>query len=105
VRQEYVITAVIQYNLILTGRTLIVLRISPTDVDASQTKLFLLLQTERYADALVLASDQDKHAFERAYALYRLQREDEARPILDILKDSSGSQERGIHHLEAQMVW
>jgi signal recognition particle subunit SRP72 len=81
-----------------------VLRISPADADALQTKLFLLLQTERYAEALALASEgsEDKYAYERAYTLYRLQREDEAKGIVEQLKN--GEDERGVNHLEAQMV-
>jgi signal recognition particle subunit SRP72 len=81
-----------------------VLRLDPTDKDALQTKLSLLLQTEQYAAALTLA-DSAEHAFEfgRAYSLYRLHREHEAAAVLDDIKASAGST-RGVNHLEAQLV-
>ena len=49
----------------------------------------------------------DAHAYERAYALYRLQRENEAAELLPHLKTSKGSagvNSRGVSHLEAQIV-
>ena len=81
-----------------------VLRLEPTDKDALQTKLFLLLQTEQYTAALTLA-DSAEHAFDfgRAYSLYRLHREHEAAAVLDEVKSTTGS-DRGISHLEAQLV-
>ena len=79
----------------------------PADKDALQTKLFLLLQTEQYDDALSLIGDgNDAHpdfAFEKAYALYRLQRESEATDVLAEMKKNEGDH-RGVSHLEAQLV-
>ncbi|KAL4079044.1 hypothetical protein J3A83DRAFT_4085447 [Scleroderma citrinum] len=78
----------------------------PADKDALQTKLFLLLQTEQYDEALSLIDDaNDKYsdfAFEKAYALYRLQREAEAATVLDKMKENEGDH-RGVLHLEAQL--
>lgn len=82
-----------------------ILRIEPKDVDAIQTKLFLLLQTEQYHPALSLIEREDenqKWAFERSYSFYRLQREEEARQIL---KDQKGEDDRGVMHLEAQLCY
>lgn len=73
-----------------------VLRIDPADPDAQKTKLFLLLQTEQYDTALPLI-DADNHRFELAYALYRLQREDEALHVLGAQRD------RASLHLLAQI--
>ncbi|KAI0060565.1 hypothetical protein BV25DRAFT_1827743 [Artomyces pyxidatus] len=81
-----------------------ILRLDPQDKDALQTKLFLLLQTEQYSAALsLLEKSQPSSAFERAYSLYRLQREDEATAILDELKAGGQSEDRGVQHLEAQL--
>ena len=73
-------------------------------MDALQTKLFLLLQTEQYVAALTLA-DSAEHAFDfgRAYSLYRLHREHEAASVLDEVKSAVGP-DRGASHLEAQLV-
>ncbi|KAH9032596.1 hypothetical protein EDB85DRAFT_1864973 [Lactarius pseudohatsudake] len=80
-----------------------VLRIVPDDKDAKQTKLFLLLQTERYGDALaLLESPNESSAFERTYSLYRLQQLDEATQLLVKVKRSH-EQSRGALHLEAQL--
>lgn len=76
-------------------------------MDARQTKLFLLLQTEQYNAALTLIdSDEDPnhHAYEKAYTLYRLQRESDARDVLETIKKERGEGDRGIVHLEAQLV-
>jgi signal recognition particle subunit SRP72 len=80
--------------------------VDPTDKDALQTKLFLLLQTEGYEAALEFISsgqEASRYAFERAYSLYRLHMESEAREILDSLKALGGGN-RGCLHLEAQLV-
>lgn len=75
-----------------------------------QTKLFLLLQTEQYDTALTLIeslSDPAARKFEETYALYRLHREAEAAERLVDLKASLGSDDvydRGVMHLEAQLV-
>ncbi|KAI0295248.1 hypothetical protein BC826DRAFT_909293 [Russula brevipes] len=80
-----------------------VLRLVPDDEDAKQTKLFLLLQTERYSDALALLGDSNQSsAFERAYSSYRLQHLDEAACLLDEIKQRR-EQNRGALHLEAQL--
>ncbi|KAI0262183.1 hypothetical protein BC834DRAFT_925285 [Gloeopeniophorella convolvens] len=82
-----------------------ILLLDPTDKDAQQTKLFLLLQTERYNDALtLLESINQSSAFERAYSLYRLQRLDEATQLLDEIKQEQGGN-RGVQHLEAQLSY
>jgi hypothetical protein len=78
-----------------------VLRLVPDDNDAKQTKLFLLLQTERYNDALSLLDEAS--AFERTYSLYRLQQLDEAAQLLGKVKQRH-EQNRGALHLEAQLV-
>jgi signal recognition particle subunit SRP72 len=81
-----------------------VLRLVPDDKDAKQTKLFLLLQTERYSDALALLGDSNQSSvFERAYSSYRLQHLDEAACLLDEIKQRR-EQNRGALHLEAQLV-
>lgn len=82
-----------------------VLRLDPTDKDALQTKLFLLLQTDQYATALALTETAADHPYEyeRVYSLYRLQREAEAADILDEIKKQS-EDVRGVSHLEAQLV-
>jgi len=85
-----------------------ILRLEPADVDAQQTKLFLLLQTEQYSAALSLIeshSDPNQHAYERAYSLYRMQRESEARDILEDIKEAKGEDDRGVVHLEAQLSY
>jgi hypothetical protein len=57
-----------------------------------------------YAEALSLLDAEDsKETYERAYTLYRLQREDDARDILEKIKE--GEDDRGTVHLEAQLVW
>lgn len=79
----------------------------PTDPDAAQTKLFLLLQTEQYDAALSLIGNDGEntsHAFETAYSFYRLQRETEAKDIVQSIKDDEDVDSRGVIHLEAQLV-
>jgi signal recognition particle subunit SRP72 len=81
--------------------------LEPEDPDASQTKLFLLLQTEQYDAALALIDhdgENPSHPFETAYSLYRLQRESEARDIVKSIKDDGDVDNRGVIHLEAQLV-
>ncbi|KAG6902282.1 hypothetical protein C0995_002214 [Termitomyces sp. Mi166 len=84
-----------------------ILRLEPTDTDAHQTKLFLLLQTEQYDAALSLIDNiaTGGHAFERAYTLYRLQREEEAKVVLQQVKEEKGDDDRAAVHLEAQMSY
>lgn len=80
----------------------------PKDADARQTKLFLLLQTEQYSAALSLIDSDDDHAhhaYERAYSLYRLSHESEAREVLKSIKaDQNTEDSRGLVHLEAQLA-
>ena len=86
----------------------LVLRLDPKDVDARQTKLFLLLQTEQCNAALSLIDsddDQAHHAYERAYSLYRLSHESEASEVLKSIKgDQDTEDSRGLVHLEAQLA-
>ncbi|KIM36789.1 hypothetical protein M413DRAFT_77826 [Hebeloma cylindrosporum] len=84
-----------------------ILRFEPNDVDARRTKLFLLLQTEQYNEALDLIDsneDQSQHSYERGYSLYRLQRESDARSLLGAIKQEKGEDDRGVIHLEAQLA-
>jgi signal recognition particle subunit SRP72 len=75
-----------------------------------KTKLFLLLQTERYNEALSLLNEdalreqgaEESYGFEKAYTLYRLQKEQQAKDFLDALPEKENH--RGIIHLEAQLV-
>lgn len=82
-----------------------ILKLEPGDADALQTKLFLLLQTEQYDASLALIEANDdkvSHEFERAYSLYRKQREPEAQKVLNAIKAEKGDDDRGALHLEAQ---
>ncbi|KAJ7178718.1 hypothetical protein C8R43DRAFT_1093878 [Mycena crocata] len=85
-----------------------ILRLSPSDPDALQTKLFLLLTTEQPAAAITLieslngeAMNELRYTFERAYALYCLHKKDDARAVL--AKDVGGVDERSVRHLQAQL--
>ncbi|KAJ7484204.1 hypothetical protein FB451DRAFT_1231780 [Mycena latifolia] len=84
-----------------------ILKLSPADPDALQTKLFLLLTTDRAAPAIALIESLSegaeglRYTFERAYALYCMQKKDEARAAL--AQDAEGVDERGVQHLEAQL--
>jgi len=83
-----------------------ILRLKSDDADAIQTKLFLLLQTEQYGAALSLIgqnNEDSRHAFERAYSFYRMQREEEARQVLTVVKEEMDEDDRGVMHLEAQL--
>ncbi|KAG6846556.1 hypothetical protein H0H93_013234, partial [Arthromyces matolae] len=81
------------------------LRLEPNDADAKQTKLFLLLQTEQYDSALTLIDlgGDGQHPFEKAYSLYRLHSEEEAKTVLQEVKQEKGDADRATIHLEAQM--
>ena len=50
-----------------------------------------------------LDKDPSDHAYERAYSLYRMQHESAAKEVLEELKEA-GDNNRGIVHLEAQLV-
>ncbi|KAI0733820.1 hypothetical protein C8Q72DRAFT_557249 [Fomitopsis betulina] len=89
---------------------------NPKDEDALQTKLFLLLQTEQYIQALTLISnvnDQNEQEeeegaffFEKGYTLHRLHREEDATEVLKVLKEGGSEDEnRGVAHLEAQLAY
>ncbi|VDC05675.1 unnamed protein product [Peniophora sp. CBMAI 1063] len=83
------------------------LALDPNDADARQTQLFLLLQTDKYAQALDLldhAPEGQDVAYERAYCLYRLQREEDADTALDELM-AAKPDDRGVQHLEAQLSY
>lgn len=80
------------------------MRLQPEDPDALQTKVFLLLQTEQYAAALSLTDGNDQYAFEKAYSLYRTNQEVEGRQALEVTKQNKGGEDRGVLHLEAQLV-
>ncbi|KAJ8501684.1 hypothetical protein ONZ51_g433 [Trametes cubensis] len=86
-----------------------ILRLEPRDPDALQTKLFLLLQTDQYVAALAMIAGEgdagDEHAFEKAYSLYRLHREDEAASVLEGMKGQDQVDDRGLQHLEAQLAY
>lgn len=99
----------------ITEPKVVVLRVDPKDEDALQTKLFLLLQTEQYIQALTLISnvnDQNEQKeeegaffFEKGYTLHRLHREEDATEVLKVLKEGGSEDEnRGVAHLEAQLV-
>jgi len=83
-----------------------ILHLNPADKDALQTKLFLLLQTEQYDSALALIADSASLdcTFEKAYALYRLHKEEEAATALSKIKGSE-KDHRGVLHLEAQLSY
>ncbi|KZV99377.1 hypothetical protein EXIGLDRAFT_668520 [Exidia glandulosa HHB12029] len=91
-------------NAIRTCNKILVL--APNDADVLQTKLFLLLQTEDYAAALDLASAPE-HRFQKAYALYRLNRETDAGEVVKELKavELDDDAARGVEHLEAQLEY
>ncbi|KAK7046973.1 SRP72 domain-containing protein, partial [Favolaschia claudopus] len=81
-----------------------ILRLAPSDPDALQTKLFLLLSTDQPAAAITLIeslNEEGANAFERAYALYCLNKRAEARDALP--QSSAEVDERGARHLEAQL--
>ncbi len=81
-----------------------VLKIEPKDQDATQAKLFLLLQTDQYSAALDLIGDQEDQVFEKVYSLYRVHREEEVADVLKVIKQEKGEDDRGVTHLEAQLV-
>ncbi|KAF8343121.1 uncharacterized protein EI90DRAFT_2903231 [Cantharellus anzutake] len=84
-----------------------ILRLLPNDEDTSRTKLFLLLQTDQYKEALSLLEESQGSLrdFSKAYVLYRLRREDEAAAILSNLLQNAGSGDSGALHLDAQVKY
>ncbi|CAE6460007.1 unnamed protein product [Rhizoctonia solani] len=85
-----------------------ILRLTPSDTDVIQTKLFLLLQTDQYARALdiveSLSGGNDLKQSEKAYLLYRLHKEKEAKAIVDQAK-GKGTSDGGFAHLDAQISY
>lgn len=78
------------------------LALDPDDQDALHTKVWLLFKTNAYTQALdVTQSRPNEFHFERAYALYRLQRESEAAEVLAALL---GESHRAAALLQAQIV-
>ena len=66
--------------------------------------MFLLLQTEQYNTALSLTDSNGTYAFEKAYSLYRTNQEADAPNALAVTKQNKGDDDRGVLHLEAQLV-
>ncbi|CAE6375123.1 unnamed protein product [Rhizoctonia solani] len=85
-----------------------ILRLTPDDTDVIQTKLFLLLQTDQYSRALdiveTLSNGSDSRQLEKAYLLYRLHKEKEAKAIVDQAKGKEAS-DGGFAHLNAQIAY
>jgi signal recognition particle subunit SRP72 len=78
-----------------------VLALDPEDADALQAQLFLLLKTSKYQEALKITDGKpEMFRFERAYALYRMQRERDAE---ELLKDAD-DEDRAVIFLKAQIV-
>ncbi|CAK5278114.1 unnamed protein product [Mycena citricolor] len=87
-----------------------ILKLSPGDADALQTKLFLLLTTDQAGAALTLIEslqgengDNSRYNLERAYALYCSHKRDDARETL--AKGTGDVDARGAQHLEAQLSY
>jgi signal recognition particle subunit SRP72 len=86
-------------NCYISNKTVLVL--DPEDADALQTHLFLLLKTSKYQEALKITDRKpEMFRFERAYALYRMQREKDAEELLKDAKD----EDRAAVFLRAQIV-
>lgn len=89
-----------------------VLRLTPDDADVLQTKLFLLLQTDQYSRSFEIVESMSSGAgssksstdLEKAYLLYRLHKEKEAKAIVDKVKEAGDVPSGGFDHLEAQLV-
>ncbi|ELU41968.1 SRP72 domain-containing protein [Rhizoctonia solani AG-1 IA] len=85
-----------------------ILRLTPDDADVIQTKLFLLLQTDQYARALeiveTVSGGSDSRQLEKAYLLYRLHKEKEAKAVVDQAK-GKGASDGGFDHLDAQIAY
>jgi len=84
-----------------------IIRLVPHDIDATRTKLYLLLQVERYPEALeLLVTSELDLQFERAYCHYRSQDKDRAFALVEELKSrKDDSKMRGLEHLEAQLKY
>lgn len=80
------------------------LKLSKTDIEAQQVKVVALLKLDRYEDALRVFEDggeklKDRLPLERAYALYKQGKYDEAEKITQLARGG-----RGLRHVEAQTV-
>ena len=80
------------------------LKQSSGDVEALRTKIIALLRLDRYEDALQTIGNgetefQQKCYFEKAYALYKLGKLEDARKTAGDIADH-----RGAKHVEAQSV-
>ncbi|GJJ08421.1 hypothetical protein Clacol_002637 [Clathrus columnatus] len=89
-----------------------ILRLEPNTIEALQTKLILLLQTEQYKLALELAQslrDSNRSSFQSAfgmaYALYRLNRELEASDVANSITPNGEHESRALMHLKAQIAY
>jgi signal recognition particle subunit SRP72 len=81
-----------------------VLNKSKTDIEAQHVKVVALLKLDRYEDALRVLEDggeklKDRLPLERAYALYKQGKYDDAEKVTQI---TGGA--RGFRHVEAQTV-
>ena len=56
------------------------------------------------APAGLPSASSNGNAFEKAYSLYRLHREEEASTVLGAMKEGEEEVDRGVLHLEAQLV-
>jgi hypothetical protein len=120
-------------RLVANSRLSAVLTIQPTSKPTYKTLLFLLLQTDRYADALEVfekyspsstaapaeginpgetVGDKGEFDFEKAYCLYRLHRPAEALKLIDAGREEEGEtvggyeedENRKVGHLKGQIV-
>ncbi len=99
-RKAYILFHILRHITFLT-LLLPVLALDPVDRDALQAKLWLLFKTSKYQAALELTENNpDLFNFERAYALYRLQREDDAAALIANVDES----DRSVAILKAQIV-
>ncbi len=79
-----------------------ILNAAPTDPDAFHCKIVCLIHLGRFEDILKQCEDKDQLlVFERAYALYRLNRVEEALELLE-LKKSLETREK---ELKAQVLY
>lgn len=81
-----------------------VLNKSKTDIEAQHVKVVALLKLDRYEDALRVLEDggeklKDRLPLERAYALYKQGKYDEAAKVTQLANGG-----RGLRHVEAQTV-
>ncbi|KAL1747156.1 hypothetical protein HDZ31DRAFT_9994, partial [Schizophyllum fasciatum] len=84
-----------------------VLALDPADADALQAKIYAMMEADQHAPALAVlgggdAPESTPHAYERAYCLYKLQREADATRVLDALRDQD---DRAVLVLRAQIAY